>query len=78
MTVAMGSTNTSAYTNNSGYEYPRMDVRDYRSPAPPSAFRDCRPANGAEIRGGFAGPGEWVDRETGEICYADPRPGVVY
>ncbi len=46
-------------------------------PSGPRAFRGemmapanpyCTPANGAEVLGGFAGDGQWVDRRTGFAC----------
>lgn len=30
--------------------------------------RSCAPANGAQIIGGFAGPDDLIDANTGEIC----------
>jgi hypothetical protein len=30
--------------------------------------RACRPANGAEILGSFAGADDFIDTMTGEIC----------
>lgn len=30
--------------------------------------RSCAPANGAQILGGFAGPNDFVDINTGDIC----------
>ncbi len=64
MMLAFGSANAWAMEN----------ARDFRGNVPANALRNCRPANGGEIRGGFAGSGDWVNGATGNICYSDPRP----
>ncbi len=50
------------------------NARGFRGEVPANVLRNCRPANGAEIRGGFAGSGDWVNAATGDICYSDHRP----
>jgi hypothetical protein len=38
--------------------------------------KECRPANGGELLGRFAGPGDYFYRDSGDFCYFDRRPGV--
>jgi hypothetical protein len=52
----------------------KPDMRSARTGAPHDMQRNCRPANGGEILLGFAGSGDWVNPETGNVCFTDPRP----
>ena len=52
----------------------KSDMKSARMGVPADVVRNCRPANGGEIRFGFAGPGDWVNPASGNICYSDPRP----
>lgn len=52
-------------------EHKRVDPMAMRASAENFAQaprRNCAPANGAQIIGGFAGAGDWLDADTGEIC----------
>jgi hypothetical protein len=40
----------------------------FRADVAPNAARRCVPATGAQVLGGFAGPYDWLDPMTGEIC----------
>lgn len=74
LALALSSTNSWAAMDETRYGGPGVEVRGFRADAPPPYDSDCRPANGAQIRGNFAGPGDWLNVVTGDICYSDPRP----
>jgi hypothetical protein len=46
-----------------------VEPRDFRADVATPRFEErCIPANGAQIIGGFAGPGDSLDGVTGEVC----------
>ena len=45
-----------------------ISPREYRADFSPHVLDRCNPANGAQIMGGFAGPEDWLDSVTGELC----------
>lgn len=46
-----------------------VEPRDFTADvATPRFEARCIPANGAQIMGGFAGPGDSLDSVTGEVC----------
>lgn len=61
-------------TLGSANAWAKENARDFKGNMPANALRNCRPANGGEIRFGFAGSGDWVNPATGNICYSDHRP----
>jgi hypothetical protein len=45
-----------------------VSPRDYRADSTTRGWDRCVRANGAQIMGGFAGPDDWLDPVTGEVC----------
>jgi hypothetical protein len=63
--VALGTNIAAARTTKT-----HVDPRAMQANADMAFFtaRACQPANGAQILGGFAGSGDFVNVRTGEIC----------
>jgi hypothetical protein len=61
-------------SSGSANAWAKPEMRGSRMGVPADVLRNCRPANGGEIRFGFAGAGDWVNPNTGNICFSDPRP----
>jgi hypothetical protein len=66
-TLAIGSTYGWAYTADPDLRGV-VRQRDFRADVMPVWKRVCRPANGVEILGNFAGADDFIDPVTGEIC----------
>jgi hypothetical protein len=61
-------------TSGSANAWAKPEMKGARMGVPADVQRNCRPANGGEISFGFAGPGDWVNPTTGNICFSDRRP----
>lgn len=68
ITVALGATHTWAYMDDAGLRSRQNAPRGFRADVAPNVVRHCVPATGAQVLGGFAGPYDWLDPMTGEIC----------
>jgi len=68
ITVALGATHTWAYMDDADLRGRQNAPRAFRADVPPNFVRHCVPATGAQVLGGFAGPYDWLDPMTGEIC----------
>ncbi len=45
-----------------------VNPREYRADFSTPGWDRCIRANGAQIMGNFAGPDDWLDSVTGELC----------
>lgn len=68
MTLALGSTTAWAFSNAMRYDHGNAGRHALRADMAYGNPRVCRPANGAQILGGFASPNDWLDPATDEIC----------
>lgn len=68
ITVALGATNTWAYMDDAGLRGRQNTHGERRADGTANVVRRCVPATGAQVLGGFAGPYDWLDPMTGEIC----------
>jgi hypothetical protein len=46
-----------------------VSPREYRADFSTRGWDRCIRANGAQILGNFAGPDDWLDLATGELCH---------
>jgi hypothetical protein len=67
LTLALGSTQSWAFDRAHGYDGSGADPSAYQG-FYGRAPRFCVPANGAQIWGGFAAPGDLIDPVSGETC----------
>jgi hypothetical protein len=73
LAIALVGCSANAYAGKAGWTGRPMSGEG----VPAWVVQECRPANGAEILGRFAGAGYWFYRSTGDFCYFDRRPGVL-
>jgi hypothetical protein len=74
LTVALGATHAWACMDGPCKAAWNVSSRAKDAGVPAWVVEYCRPANGAEILGRFAGAGYWLYPATGDFCYFDPRP----